>query len=60
MSIWKKIGKSILVAGIFMILATPVMAGKGAGTKDGTGPKNVCSCLASECGCPADSPCLDL
>lgn len=44
MSILKKLGKSILVAGIVMLFAAPVMAGKGAGPGDGTGNNPICHC----------------
>nr|WP_320010572.1 hypothetical protein [uncultured Desulfobulbus sp.] len=47
MSIVKNLGKSLLIAGIFMLLAAPVMAkgnpGKGAHLMDGSGePKCTC------------------
>ena len=59
MSTLKKLGNAFVAVGIVMLLAAPVMAGNGQG---GTakGSTATCSCLTSVCGCPADSPCLDL
>ena len=55
----KKLGKALLAVGIVMMVAAPAMAGNGqGGTAKGSTAK--CSCLTSVCGCPVDSPCLDL
>jgi len=52
MAIFKKLGKSLLVVGIFMMIAAPVMAGngRGAGTAKHLNPD--CSCCIPGVDCP--------
>ncbi|MGE4403427.1 MAG: hypothetical protein AB7F61_17320 [Desulfobulbus sp.] len=52
MSIFKKIGKSLLVAGIFMMLASPVMAGNGKGPGNAKHLYPKCSCCIPGVDCP--------